>query len=74
VLNTLQDTPAGTPPEVASAMTDAELLFNTYTPAQIGALKGNDPIRAQFISNAGILSNFNAGGIGPGHCGDEKLT
>jgi hypothetical protein len=73
VLNTQQDTPASTPPDVAMAMTDADTLFKTYTPAQIGALKGNDPIRARFINDAGILSNFNAGGIGPGHCGDEII-
>ena len=75
VLNTRQATPASTPQVVKDAMADADKLFKTYTPAQIGALKGNDPTRARFINDAGILSNFNAGtGIGPGHCGNEIIT
>jgi hypothetical protein len=74
VLNNLQDIPASTPPEVAMAMDDAEYLFSTYTPAQIQGLKGNDLTRARFIYDAGILSKFNAGEIGPGHCDDEIIV
>ena len=51
-----------------NAFEDATLLFDTYTPANIATLKGNNPIRQQFISLAGILGNYNEGIIGPGHC------
>lgn len=56
------------PPSVMLAFNSATNLFNTYTPAQIGALKGNNPLRAQFIALAGILGSYNEGLIGPGHC------
>ena len=46
-------------------------LFNTYTPAEIGALKGNNALRQQFISLAGTLGAYNEGLIGPGHCDDD---
>lgn len=51
-----------------NAFEDATLLFDTYTPAYIATLKGNNPIRQQFISFAGILGDYNEGIIGPGHC------
>ena len=51
-----------------SAFDEATGLFQTYTPAQIKLLKGNNPIRQQFISLAAILGNYNEGIIGPGHC------
>ena len=54
----------------AAAFADGEDLFNTYTPAQIGALSGDDPLRQQFISAAATLDDYNNGVIGPGHCGD----
>jgi hypothetical protein len=46
-------------------------LFNTYTPAEIGALKGNNALRQQFISLAGTLGAYNEGLIGPGHCDED---
>ena len=55
---------------VASALASATTLFNTYTPAQIAALKGSSALRAQFISLAGTLGSFNEGLIGPGHCSE----
>lgn len=61
---------ASVPPNVQSAINNATTLFNTYTPAQIDALKGNDALRAQFITLAGILGSYNEGGIGPGHCSE----
>lgn len=66
VLNMLNG--ASSTPAVDAAITSATTLFNTYTPAQIGALKGNDPVRQQFISLAGTLGSYNEGAIGPGHC------
>jgi hypothetical protein len=51
-----------------AAFDAATVLFNTYTPEEIGELKGSDPIRAQFIDLAGTLDDYNNGLIGPGHC------
>jgi len=59
---------ASVPINVQTAITASTNLFNTYTPANIGALKGGDVLRAQFISIAGILDAYNNGLIGPGHC------
>lgn len=53
---------------VASEIAAAEALFAAYTPAQIGALRGNSALRAQFLALAGTLDNYNNGLIGPGHC------
>jgi hypothetical protein len=59
---------------IATAFADATTLFNTYTPAQIGALKGNNAIRQQFIALAGTLGSYNEGLIGPGHCDEDGST
>lgn len=59
---------ASTTPAIDTAITSAENLFNTYTPTQIGKMKGNNPIRAEFISLAETLGSYNEGTIGPGHC------
>jgi hypothetical protein len=56
---------------IATAFSSATTLFNTYTPAQVGALKGNNAIRQQFISLAGTLGSYNEGLIGPGHCDED---
>jgi len=61
------------PTAAASAIASAEALFGTYTPAQIGALKGSNSLRQQFVSLAGTLDYYNMGLIGPGHCDDEVL-
>ena len=66
VLNVLNG--ASAPGEVTDAIAAANSLFNTYTPAQIAALRGNDPLRAQFVSLAATLDAYNMGEIGPGHC------
>jgi hypothetical protein len=55
---------------VSSEIITADGLFSTWTPAQIGALKGNDALRQQFISLAGVLGAYNEGITGPGHCED----
>ena len=59
------------PTAIQTAFDDATLLFSTYTPEDIGGLKGNDPVRQQFIMLAGILSQYNDGEIGPGSCGNS---
>lgn len=51
-----------------AAFDEATVLFQTYTPAQIAALKGSNALRQKFISLAGILGSYNEGYIGPGHC------
>jgi hypothetical protein len=59
---------------VTTTLSTATTLFNTYTPAQIGALKGNNALRQQFISLAGILGSYNEGLIGPGHCDQDGIS
>jgi hypothetical protein len=66
VLNGLSG--ASVPANVATAISSAETLFNTYTPAQIGALSGNNSLRKQFLALAGTLGSYNEGDLGPGHC------
>lgn len=70
-LNTLNG--ATMPANVQSAFNEATTLFNTYTPAQIAALKGKggNELRAKFVELAGILGAFNEGAIGPGHCDEQ---
>jgi hypothetical protein len=58
------------PADVLTAFNTATTLFNTYTPAQIGVLKGSSALRQQFVSLAGILDDYNNGITGPGHCPD----
>jgi hypothetical protein len=61
----------GADPSAAQTAFDAAtVLFQTYTPAQIAALKGKSPLRAQFISLAETLDAYNNGLIGPGHCSE----
>jgi hypothetical protein len=59
---------ASAPASVATAIASATTLFQTYTPAQIGALKGSNSLRQQFVALAGTLGSYNEGQIGPGHC------
>ncbi|MDX6409967.1 MAG: hypothetical protein QOE13_3038 [Gaiellaceae bacterium] len=68
VLNTLNG--ASTTAAVDSAMSWAKTFFSTRTPAQIGALKGSDPLRAQALAAAATLGSYNEGLIGPGHCSE----
>jgi hypothetical protein len=62
---------ASVPASVQTAFDQATSLFSTHTPAQIGALRGNNPLRAQFISLAGTLASYNEGALGPGHCSEQ---
>jgi hypothetical protein len=63
----------GADPAAAQAALDAAtILFNTYTPDTVATLKGKTGtiLRAQFISLATTLDNYNNGYIGPGHCSE----
>ena len=62
--------------DIATAFSQATTLLQTYTPAQIGALKGKNgnALRAQFISLAGTLASYNEGLLGPGHCDEDPAS
>jgi hypothetical protein len=53
---------------VLAAFGEATTLLETYTPAEIGALKGNKAPRPTFLALATILDDYNNGYLGPGHC------
>ena len=46
-----------------------ETFFQTYTPAQIAALKGSAPVRAQALAWAATLDDYNNGRLNVSHCG-----
>lgn len=56
------------PSEALEAFDEATDLFETYTPEYIGSLKGNNPIRQQFIGLKSELAQYNGGATGPGAC------
>jgi hypothetical protein len=53
---------------VATALSDAEAILAAATPASLAKVKG--ALRAQIISLAGLLDDYNNGLIGPGHCSE----
>jgi hypothetical protein len=59
--------------EVDAAIAQATTLFETYTPAQVGAWRGNQGERQLFISLANTLDDYNNGLIGPGHCDENGV-
>jgi hypothetical protein len=61
---------ASMPAEVQEAWDEATTLFETKTPAQIGAQKGNQQPRKRFLELAGLLDMYNNGLLGPGHCSE----
>ena len=61
---------ASMPAEVQAAWNEATTLFQTWTPAQIAAQKGNQQPRKRFLELAGLLDMYNNGLIGPGHCSE----
>jgi hypothetical protein len=69
VLNGAASTPA-----VDTALSTAETLFNTYTPAQVAAMKANNAVRKQFIELASLLDSYNNGFTGPGHCSESNAA
>ena len=60
------------PSEVQEAFDDATDLFEMYTPEYIGSLKGNNPIRQEFLSLKNSLEMYNDGYIGPGKCEESS--
>jgi len=65
---------ASAPPEVLDAWNQATALFESYTPDEIGALKGKKPPRPDFLSYAGVLDYYNNGILGPGHCSEDSQS
>jgi len=61
---------ASIPAAVLTAFNSATAIFNTYTPAQVGAWKG--AARNNVVNLATILDNYNNGITGPGHCSEES--
>lgn len=61
---------ASMPPEVQAAWNEATALFSSWTPAQVGAQKGNQQPRKRFLELAGLLDMYNNGLLGPGHCSE----
>ena len=59
------------PTAAQAAFTAATTLFNTYTPAQIGALSANSQLRKQFINKATTLDNYNNGRMCAPHRDDN---
>jgi hypothetical protein len=59
---------------IATELAQAETLFETYTPDDVKAWKGNQGERALFISLAGTLGSYNEGEIGPGHCTEDETS
>ena len=57
------------PSDVQYAWEEAEALLAAHSPADIGKLKGNNPLRKQFLSLASTLDHFTNGNV-PGypHC------
>ncbi|MFC1789775.1 hypothetical protein ACFLYY_02230 [Patescibacteria group bacterium] len=74
VLNGFKVHPLYVPTEVTDAMSDAEVLFNTYSPTEVEGMKGKNgkETRNEFIELAGILGGYNEGLIGPGHCDEQN--
>jgi hypothetical protein len=60
------------PAEIQETLDDATDMFETYTPEYIGSLKGNNPIRQEFISIKNMLARYNDGEIGPGSCNENS--
>lgn len=56
---------ASLPLNVKQAITDSTILFQNYTPSEV---KKSKTITNTFISYVGLLTSYNEGVIGPGHC------
>jgi hypothetical protein len=51
------------------SMGAVDRFFASYTPAQIDALKGSDPVRKQALDWAAALDGYNNGRMNVSHCG-----
>jgi len=67
-LNILNDADIGG--EVATAVSEAEELFESYTPDDIKKVRKNSELGTQFIDLASLLDDYNNGLVGPGHCSE----
>jgi len=61
------------PGEIQDLFDECTDLFNTYTPADIGSLRGSDPVRQQFLELKNSLDQYNNGIIGPGQCDEISI-
>ncbi len=60
------------PTDAQDAFDDATALFIKWKPSQIKKLKGNHPVRKQFLAAKDVLDDYNNGDIGPGHCDEGE--
>jgi hypothetical protein len=67
---------ASVPADVQLAWDRGQVLLNTYSPAQILALKGKNAtsVRTEFIQLGGILDAYNNGLAGTEHCSEEAQS
>jgi hypothetical protein len=59
--------------DVTDELAQATELLETYTPAEVGALSGQEgrALRGLILSIAATLDAYNNGLIGPGHCSEK---
>ncbi len=62
---------ASVPANVQQALDDAKAIFTAYTPA---TLKADKTATETAKALAGLLDDYNNGGVGPEHCGDGSTT
>lgn len=60
---------AGAASPSGTTLAAAGTFFTTYTPAEIGAMKGNDPVRKQALDWASALDDYNSGKANAAACG-----
>jgi hypothetical protein len=62
--------------QVIDALAEAEVLFETWTAAEVAALRGNQAPRPRIIELAGILDMYNngVGGLGPDACSEDATS
>ncbi|UXI66364.1 hypothetical protein [Tahibacter amnicola] len=67
---------ATVPTGVQAALDQASAIFAANTPAQIGTLKGNAPLRSTIINLAATLDMYNNGlnPDGPAHCTEDSTS
>jgi hypothetical protein len=75
----IEDLGGTIPTAVSTALTNGAALLDEYDGSEAGKdpdLKGKNAksIRAQFVSIAGVLADFNEGDIGPGHCDEDASS
>ena len=61
---------ANVPADVSAALNQAESWFSQIYMTPDYNFKSNKTVRAEFISLAGLLDDYNNGLVGPGHCSE----